>query len=71
MTYKCAIIEVPYGGSKGALKINPKDWTKSEIEKITRRFAQELIKRDLIHPAQNVPAPDVGTGRRRDGLDSG
>lgn len=62
MTYKCAIIEVPYGGSKGALKINPKDWTKSEIEKITRRFAQELIKRDLIHPAQNVPAPDVGTG---------
>ena len=62
MTYKCAIIEVPYGGSKGALKINPKDWTKVEIEKITRRFAQELIKRDLIHPAQNVPAPDVGTG---------
>ena len=61
MTYKCAIIEVPYGGSKGALKINPKDWTKAEIEKITRRFAQELIKRDLIHPAQNVPAPDVGT----------
>jgi len=52
---------VPYGGSKGALKINPKDWTKAEIEKITRRFAQELIKRDLIHPAQNVPAPDVGT----------
>jgi glutamate dehydrogenase (NAD(P)+) len=62
MTYKCAIMEVPYGGSKGALKINPKDWTKAEIEKITRRFAQELIKRDLIHPAQNVPAPDVGTG---------
>ncbi len=62
MTYKCAIIEVPYGGSKGALKIDPKVWTKSEIEKITRRFAQELIKRDLIHPAQNVPAPDVGTG---------
>jgi len=62
MTYKCAIMEVPYGGSKGALKINPKDWTKPEIEKITRRFAQELIKRDLIHPAQNVPAPDVGTG---------
>ena len=62
MTYKCAIIEVPYGGSKGALKINPKDWTKTEIEKITRRFAQELIKRDLINPAQNVPAPDVGTG---------
>ena len=64
MTYKCAIIEVPYGGSKGALKINPKDWTIPEIEKITRRFAQELIKRDLINPAQNVPAPDVGTGAK-------
>ena len=62
MTYKCAIIEVPFGGSKGALKINPKDWTRTEVEKITRRFAQELIKRDLINPAQNVPAPDVGTG---------
>ena len=64
MTYKCAIIEVPYGGSKGALKINPKDWTIPEIEKITRRFAQELIKRDLINPAQNVPAPDVGTSAK-------
>ena len=64
MTYKCALIEVPYGGAKGALKINPKDWTKYEIEKITRRFAQELIKRDLVHPAQNVPAPDVGTGQQ-------
>ena len=62
MTYKNAIIEVPFGGSKGALKINPSDWTKPEIEKITRRFAQELIKRDLIDPARNVPAPDVGTG---------
>ena len=64
MTYKCAIIEVPFGGSKGALKINPKNWTEAEIEKITRRFAQELIKRDLINPAQNVPAPDVGTGAK-------
>ena len=43
MTYKCAIIEVPYGGSKGALKINPKEWTRSEIEKITRRFAHCLL----------------------------
>jgi glutamate dehydrogenase (NAD(P)+) len=61
MTYKSAIINVPYGGSKGGLKINPKDWSKNEIEKITRRFAQELIKRGLISPSQNVPAPDIGT----------
>jgi glutamate dehydrogenase (NAD(P)+) len=61
MTYKSAIINVPFGGSKGGLKINPKDWTRNEIEKITRRFAQELIKRDLISPSQNVPAPDIGT----------
>ena len=61
MSYKNAIINVPFGGSKGGLKINPSDWSKQEIEKITRRFAQELIKRDLISPSQNVPAPDIGT----------
>ena len=61
MSYKNAIINVPFGGSKGGLKINPNDWDKREIEKITRRFAQELIKRDLISPSQNVPAPDIGT----------
>ena len=61
MSYKNAIINVPFGGSKGGLKINPSDWNKAEIEKITRRFAQELIKRDLISPSQNVPAPDIGT----------
>ena len=64
MSYKNAIINVPFGGSKGGLKINPKDWTQKEIEKITRRFAQELIKRDLISPSQNVPAPDIGTSSR-------
>ncbi len=61
MSYKNAIINVPFGGSKGGLKINPADWSKKEIEKITRRFAQELIKRDLISPSMNVPAPDIGT----------
>ena len=64
MSYKNAIINVPFGGSKGGLKINPKEWTEREIEKITRRFAQELIKRDLISPSQNVPAPDIGTSSR-------
>ena len=64
MSYKCALMEIPFGGSKGALVINPYDWDESELEKITRRFTQELAKRDLIHPSQNVPAPDVGTGER-------
>ena len=64
MTYKCSLVEVPFGGSKGGLIINVKDWTEDELERITRRFTQELAKRDLIHPSQNVPAPDVGTGER-------
>ena len=64
MSYKNAIINVPFGGSKGGLKINPHEWEEFEIEKITRRFAQELIKRDLISPSQNVPAPDIGTSSR-------
>ena len=64
MTYKCALVETPFGGSKGGLCIDPRQWDEHELKQITRRFAYELIKRDLINPAQNVPAPDMGTGER-------
>ena len=64
MTYKCALVQAPFGGSKGGLRIDPREWDAHEMEQITRRFAYELIKRDLINPSQNVPAPDMGTGER-------
>ena len=58
------MVESPFGGSKGALVIDPSEWEPYELERITRRFTQELAKRSLISPAQNVPAPDMGTSER-------
>jgi glutamate dehydrogenase (NAD(P)+) len=59
MTWKCSVVNIPYGGAKGGVIVDPKALSRSELERMTRRYASEILP--LIGPERDIPAPDMGT----------
>ena len=62
MTWKCAVVDIPYGGAKGGIRCNPRQMSAGEIERLTRAYTQEMI--NIFGPDRDIPAPDMGTGPR-------
>ncbi|WP_062298382.1 Glu/Leu/Phe/Val family dehydrogenase [Demequina maris] len=62
MTWKCALVDVPYGGAKGGIAIDPREHSLAELERVTRRYTSEILP--IIGPTKDIPAPDIGTDER-------